>query len=643
MLRAAALQLAQIRVSKNHWNLALPYLEIAARDASDLKTQFLLARAYRLHLRLEDAVAPMQRALRGLAVDERRHLMEAPETFEAIAAICEDLGGRLGRYDLCVELYMLALEAAPDNVAVLNNLAVAYSFLYRFEESASILKRLIALDESNFLARCNLGTCYVRMGALDAAIAEFEECERRGYRGHEALGGLLEQKSLACDWDGMVDLRQKIADALDDPNRRQRLALTTLQLHFDDPERLIRWTRQIASTAYCEGVIVPFERRTHAGVARRIRVGYFSPHFYNNPVAHLTASLYALHDRETFEIFVYAYGPNDGHPVRDRIAQEVEHFLDLQDATEKQLAERIRNDEIDILVDLSANLGFAKPGTLTYRAAPVQVNWLGYIGTTGVSAYDYVIADSFVVPEGHDCYFSEKIVRMPHTFQITDSGRQPLRSAATRRQHGLPENAFVFSNCGLLFKIQPEMFEVWTRIMRRVPNAVLWLLSANPSAERHLRAEWECAGLEPQRLIFAPRAPKHEHQDRIGLADLFIDTYPCGSGATANDVLWAELPLLALTGSTMVSRMAASLLHAVGIPELVTDSYREYEEKAVFYASHPLELKALRERLTSNKGTWPLFDTPRFVRNLESALEQMASRARAGLEPVAIKVAEAER
>ena len=643
VLRQTARKLGEIRAGQNYWNLALPYLEIAARNESDHEVQFLLARAYRLHLRLEDAVTPLQRALRGMSVEGRQRWLSRPETIEMMSAICGHLGNRLGRHMECVEIYRLALEAAPENPAILNNLAVSFSFVNLFGESAAILRRLIDLDENNFLARCNLATCLVRMGNLDAAILEFEECERRGYAGHEALGGLLEQKSLACDWEGMKVLRQKVADALDDPARNQRLALTTLQVHFDDPGRLKRWTQQISALAYELDSITPLDKP--AGIRRdgRIRIGYYSPHFYDNPVAHLTASLFALHDREEFEVFVYAYGPNDGHPVRGRIAAEAEHFRSLEHASPLQLAQQIRADEIDILVDLSANLGWSKPATLTYRPAPVQVNWLGFIGTMGVPVYDYVIADRFVAPDGADADYSEKLVRLPDTFQITDFRRPVPVKSGSRIQHGLPEDAFVFLNCGLLFKIQPEMFQIWVRILHQVPNAVLWLLAAHPSAERNLRAQWQKEGLDQGRLIFAPRVPMPEHINRIAHADLFIDTYPCGSGATANDVLWAGVPLLGLVGKTMVSRMAGSLLNAVGLPELVARDSREYEEKAIFYATHPVELQKLRQRVAANKSTWPLFDTPRFVRNLESSYRQMAVRARAGQSPIAIDVAKESR
>ena len=643
IFRHAARTIARIRVAQNYWDLALPYLEVAGRDLTDFHVQYLLARAYRLHRRFEDALLPMQRAFRGMSLEDRRRVLAEPEALEALAAISDDVGRRLGRFPECIELYQLALAAVPDNPALLNNLAVAYSFVGQFEEASKILIRLVLLDQGNFLARVNLAMCYVRMDRRDEAIDELEQCDRLGFDGSEVLGGMLEQKSVVCNWNNLTDLRDRVARALDDPDKSQHVALTTLQAHFDDVAQMCQWTRRIAARAYTVDDVQPFNC-TSVGVKReRIRVGYYSPHFYDNPVAHLTAALYELHDRSNFEIFVYAYGPDDGHAVRSRIANNVEHFLNLQEKTVLQMAEQIRKDEIEILVDLSANLGWAKPKTLVYRAAPVQVNWLGFIGTMGVPYYDYLIADNYAIPDDFDEFYSEKIVRLPHTFQITDCRRAAVNSGATRIQYGLPENAFVFSNCGMPFKIQPEQFDLWIEIIKNVPNSVLWLLKGHPSAELNLREKWQIAGLAQERLIISPRVSADEHVERISLADLFIDTYPCGSGATANDVLWAGLPLLALAGTTMVSRMAGSLLHAIGLPELIANNSQEYRDKAIYYGTHPVELGSIRRRLQANKSTWPLFDTKRFVRNLESGYRQMAARARAGLPPATITVLEEPR
>lgn len=643
VFRKTAGRIAEIRVAQNFWDLALPYLEVAARDLGDLQSQYQLARAYRLHRRFDDALIPLQRAFRGMPADELRRVLDRPEAIETLAAVSDVVGGRHGRYPEVVELYQLAVAASPEHPALLNNLAVAFSFVSRFSESAEILRRLVSLDPTNSLARVNLAMCLIRMEQREEAIAELEACDRMGYAGSEVLGGLLEQKSAVCDWSNLMSLRQRVAVALDDPSREQHVALTILQAHVTNAADLLRWTKRISTRAYLSDGVAPFNCSAVGRNNRRIRVGYYSPHYYDNPVAHLTAGLYGLHDRNEFEVFVYAYGPDDGHPIRSRIAESVEHFLSIEGESEEKMAQRIRDDEIDILIDLSANLGWSKPKTLVYRAAPIQVNWLGYIGTLGVPQYDYLIADGFTIPEGWDDFYSEKIVRMPHSFQCTDSKRPRPQKAQSRRELGIPEDAFVFSNCGQLYKIQPEMFEVWTRVVFAVPGSILWLVQGHPSAETNLRKEWAKAGLEQSRLLFSHRVSGEEHLSRIAAADLFIDTFPYGSGTIANDVLWAGLPLLSLAGETMVSRMAGSLLSAIGLPELVVFTKESYELNAIHLATHPEELRALRARLELNKGSWPLFDTERFVRNLERGYLQMATRARAGLPPASITVVEHSR
>ena len=354
----------------------------------------------------------------------------------------------------------------------------------------------------------------------------------------------------------------------------------------------------------------------------------------------LTAELYGRHDRKEFEVFIYSYGPDDGHPARARIAATAEHFVDLQGLSIQQMAERIRDDEIDILVDLSGDTRGAKPQVMAYHAAPAQLMWLGYMGTSGTPNYDYLVSDNFLSPPGtEDCY-TEKLLRLPETFQVIDTKRPVNPQKATRAEHGLPEDAFVLCNFSQSFKIQPETFEAWVRIVQGIPNSVLWLAQGPNGFEQNLRAQWEKAGLPAERLIVSPRMPVDQHLARIGLADLFIDTFPYSSGATANDVLWSSVPLLALTGTTMVSRMAGSLLRAIGLPELVATNHAEYVQKAIHYATHREELAALRSRLAKAKEARSgYFDTPRFVRHLEDGYRQIASRSREGLPAAHVDVA----
>ncbi len=632
--------IAKIRVHQSFWDLALAPLEKAAEDLSDLETQYLLARAYRLHRRFEDAVPPLQRAMRNMSLDERASAMAGPYLAETLYAVCSELDGVLSRPADAIELYQLALDALPNDLILNNNLGASNFRMGNYAEAVKVLTKTLEINPDLTLARVNLGVNHIMMGNPDAAIAEFERCIETEPENMGALGWLIGEKCNLARWDGLQELRRRVAKNLDDLNKTDAINSFILLSNYEDVGQLHRWTKKAARQMYDSYGIQPLGVSGTGRPHKRIRLAYYSFDMRNHPVAHLTAELFGLHNRDDFEVFIYSYGPDDGHPVRARIVNSVEHFVDVQAASIKQMAERIRDDEIDILVDLSGNTRGAKPQLIAYRAAPVQVMWLGYIGTTGTNLYDYLVADNFVIPEGFEEHYEEKILRLPNTFQVTDSKRSQIERVVRREDYGLPAEAFIYCDFNQSFKIQPEMFAVWVRIMNRVPHAVLWLLQGHPSFEPNLRMEWEKAGLAQERLIVSPRVPIEEHLARVGLADLFIDTYPCGSGATANDVLWSGLPLLALAGSTMVSRMAGSLLGAVGLPELVAVSYEDYEAKAVYFAEHPQELRSLRERLTSNKLAHPLFDTPRFVRNLEKGYKIMAQRAWSGQEPANIAVAE---
>ena len=328
--------------------------------------------------------------------------------------------------------------------------------------------------------------------------------------------------------------------------------------------------------------------------------------------------------------------PEDGHPVRKRIKEGAEHFINLEGCSIQGMVERIRLDEIDILVDLSGNTRGSKIQVLGHRPAPIQVHWLGFIGSMGSSYYDYTIVDNFVAPDGADKYFDEKLLRMPYCFQINDTARPPILETLTRQECNLPEIGFIFGNFNQSFKIQPEIFDAWVRILKLIPNSVLWLADGHPAYIRNIRAAWENAELDASRLIFAPRSSVEKYLAQYHLVDLFLDVFPYTSGTTASDALWAGCPLLTLVGKTMVARMAGSLVKAAGLPEMLTYSIDEYVLRAVHYASHPDELANLRQRLIQQRFEVPLFDTERFVRHLESAYEQMAHTSWAGEELTSI-------
>ena len=632
--------IGKIRAHQQDWEGALASLEQACTDTSDVEAACLLARALIHGGRGEDAVAPMQRAMRHATPEVRARALAEPDAMAALYGVCATLEGAPMRFAESAELYRLALESMPGQEALLNNLGATNFRQGHYDAAIEVLRKALALHPHQVLARCNLGVTCVMAGQSEAAIAEFEQCLRDDPDCMPAMVWMLGEKAHIARWEGVPELRERIAARLDNPGNDQTVSSFILMSNYDDAKRLKAWTQRSATLAHRNLGIRPFADAAARRTAPRIRVGYYSFDFRNHPVAHLTAELFGLHDRHAFEVFVYSYGPDDGHPARARIAASAEHFVDLQGQSIQQMAERIREDEIDILIDLSGDTRGARPQVMACHAAPAQVMWLGYMGTSGTPSYDYLVSDNFLSPPGtEDCY-TEKLLRLPETFQVIDTQRPVDARQATRADHGLPEDAFVLCNFSQSFKIQPETFGAWVRIVQGIPNAVLWLAQGPDGFERNLRAHWQRAGLAPGRLIVSPRMPVDRHLARIGLADLFIDTFPYGSGATANDVLWSGVPLLALTGTTMVSRMAGSLLHAIGLPELVATDHAGYVRKAVHFAAHPDELATLRARLAQAKDARRgYFDTPRFVRHLEDGFRQIAARSRAGLPAGHIDVA----
>jgi protein O-GlcNAc transferase len=340
----------------------------------------------------------------------------------------------------------------------------------------------------------------------------------------------------------------------------------------------------------------------------------------------LAAGLFELHDRSGFEVVAVSYGEDDGSPMRRRLEHAFERFLDVRARSDAQAAALLREMEIDIAVDLKGFTAGARPGILAQRPAPLQASYLGFPGTLGVPFIDYLIADRIVVPESEQACYAEKLVYLPECYQVNDASRAVAERTPAREEAGLPARGLVFCCFNNNYKILPETFACWMRLLREVPGSVLWLLKDSDAARANLEREARDAGIDPARLVFAARLPHAEHLARHRLADLFLDTLPYNAHTTASDALWAGLPVLTCTGTSFAGRVAASLLHAVGLPELVTRTRTDYEQLALALARDPQRLESLKEKLERNRKTAVLFDTARFARALETAYRTMWQR-----------------
>jgi predicted O-linked N-acetylglucosamine transferase (SPINDLY family) len=367
----------------------------------------------------------------------------------------------------------------------------------------------------------------------------------------------------------------------------------------------------------------PIPKKTRSG---RIKIGYYSADLHNHATAHLMAELFERHDKTQFELFAFSFGSDIQDEMRARLVLAFDHFIDIRLQSDKDVAQLSRELGIDIAIDLKGYTTGARPRIFSYRAAPIQVSYLGYPGTLGASYMDYLIADQILIPAESQAYYSEKIAYLPNSYQVNDRKRVISSRCFSKQELGLPEEGFVFCCFNNNFKITPSMLDTWVRILNAVEGSVLWLFEDNAAAGRNLREQAKLRGLDPGRLVFAPRMNLPEHLARHEAADLFLDTIPCNAHTTASDALWAGLPVLTCTGEAFASRVAASLLHAIKLPELVTTNIKDYEDLAVELAHNPTKLQQLKDKLAAKRLTTPLFDTELFASNLESCYALMLDR-----------------
>ena len=370
----------------------------------------------------------------------------------------------------------------------------------------------------------------------------------------------------------------------------------------------------------------------------KVRVAYLSADFRRHAVAHQIAELFERHDRSRFEIIGVSFGVDDKSEMRKRLIAAFDQFYDVRRKSDEEVAKLIHDLQVDIAIDLMGYTKDSRPGIFAYRPAPIQASYFGFSGTMGAEFIDYIIADKTVAPFEHQPFYTEKIVHLPDCYLVNDTKRNIAQRTPTRQEAGLPEKGFIFCCFNNNWKITPDVFGVWMRLLHSIDGSVLWLLGDNESAQRNLGKEARGRGIDPTRLVFASRLPLDEHMARHRLADLFLDTLPYNAHTTASDALWAGLPVLTCEGTAFAGRVAASLLYAVGLPELVTHSLEDYEALALRLAEDPSLLQGYRNRLATNRLTHPLFDTDRFRRHIEAAYMTMWELWQRGEQPRSFSV-----
>ncbi|UKJ75780.1 tetratricopeptide repeat protein [Azospirillum brasilense] len=498
------------------------------------------------------------------------------------------------------------------------------------EAAAHCYRNALALRPDLAEAHANLGLVVKEAGHLADSLPSFERALALGLPdAGGVLAQLVQQMRHLCRWNGLAERSAQLAALVGGGATRQVHPWIFLG-EGASPAAELACARRYAEWRAQGIAAMPLRR--DSGARGRLRVGYLSADFHEHATAALIAELIERHDRERVEIVGCSYGPDDGGPMRRRLIAAFDRFVDLAACSHADAAARIRADGVDILVDLKGYTQHARPEIAAHRPAPVQAQWLGYPGTMGAGFIDYVIGDPVVTPFDHQPFYAERIAQLPVCYQPNDR-RRPIGPTPSRAACGLPERGMVFCCFNAAYKITPALFGLWCRLLRAVPDSVLWLLDSHPEASANLRREAAHRGVAADRLVFAPRRPPAEHLARYRLADLFLDTKPVGAHTTASDALWAGLPVLTMAGEGFASRVGTSLLRAVGLPELATRSLADYEAAAVRLASEPDDIARLKARLTAQRERAPLFDTDRLARALERAYATMWDIHMAGKPP----------
>lgn len=532
----------------------------------------------------------------------------------------------LGRRDEALAAYDKAVAVNPQYTEALINSGVLLREQHRHLEALQRFQQVLTIKPDHETALGNSGIILTEFKRIDEAIAIFQRLLTVNPNYDWGLGLLGYERLHTCDWTDFDGMAQRIVEGIRDG--RKTCKSLPLMAFSDDVT-----AHQISSRLFGQRFPVsnkPLwtgQRYRH----KKIRLAYVSPDLREHPVGHLMCGIFEHHDKSRFETIAISLGIDDKSRLRSRMLNCFDHFVDARLMTSRQIAEQMREMEVDIAVDLAGYTADSRTDVFAHRPAPVHVNYLGYPGTMGVPYMDYIIADRHVIPPEHQRFYDEKVVYLPDAYLPTDAGLKIAERTPTRAECGLPDDGVVFCSFSHDYKISPPLFDVWMRLLNQVPGSVLWLMSRGTSAQANLRSEAAKRGVDPSRLVFASRVPMVEdHLARYRQADIFLDTHPYNAHTTAADALMAGLPVVTFMGGAFPARVAASLLHAIGMPELVADSKEGYEALALKLAQDRPLREALRTKLAANQATHALFDTERFCRNMEAIYVAMWRRAELG-------------
>ena len=585
------------------------------------------------------------------------------EAYYNIGVVLKDQG----QLEKALLSYNEALKINPNFAEVYNNIGLYQAEQGDLKESWAMFQKALALKPDFAEVYNNLGNVKVAQKDLNEALAMFQKALTIAPYHHEALTNLaniyelqgkrkesieacnkalvlkpdfeiarakkLYQQARLCDWDGIANDRDYIPHL---GITKQIIDPFSLLALDDEPERHRKRSEVFANDKFKQNPL-PFDFKANSGL-RPIRIGYFSADFKEHVVSRLIAPILERHNRNDFQVYGYSIKQTQEDDFKKRLVQSFDVFRDVSQINDKEVAQLAREDKIDIAIDLNGYTQNARARIFAYRAAPVQISYLGYPGTLGALFMDYIIADRNLIPEASQLFYSEKPIYLPNTYMPTDNTYKITTQSLSREELGLPKDSFVFCVINNSYKITPQIFDIWTRLLKKVDRSVLWLLSPDNDVKLNLIKEASARGISSDRLVFVNAKPYDQYIAQFSKADLFLDTFTYNAGATANHALWSGLPIVTKIGKSYTSRMAASMLNAIGLSELVTTTEKEYEDLILDLATNPKKLSEIRERLSKNRLSEPLFDTELYIKHLEEGYRRVYENYAKGNKPQIINV-----
>ena len=581
----------------------------------------------------------------GNALVEVKRYEDALESFSKAIDLKPDYSGalfnrgdtliKLNQLEAAIESFNAVIEIEPQSAIAFFNKGNALLSLKQFHAAAANFTMAISLRPDFAEAYHNAGVVMADLRQPDAANISYLKALEINPNLDFLFGTCLHNKMMLCDWSHLAEGLNYYESAIAD-HKKISLPFAAVTL-LDNPNLQFKAAKVFNDTKYPRTKTLGEIKKNKSD--GKIRVAYYSADFFKHATSYLIAQLFELHDKDSFEFYGFSFGLNIKDEMQTRVAAAFTKFIDVSTKSSIEVAKLSRELKIDIAIDLKGYTKDNRTEIFALGCAPIQVNYLGYPGTMASDYIQYIIADKILVPENLQSFYSEKIVYLPNSYQVNDSKRKIASKILNKKDFGLPEDGFIFCCFNNNYKITPEVFNTWMRIIKSVDGSVLWLLEDNPTASRNLIREAEARGVSGERLIFGGRLEVDDHLARHQLADLFLDTLPCNAHTTASDALWTGLPVLTCLGNSFAGRVAASLLAALDLQGLITNDLSDYEELAIKLATQPDMLQKIKTELNANKLKKPLFDTKLFAKEIETAYKLIYKRHQEGLEPDHIYVA----